>query len=89
VLRELRRDLDARYKDRMLLAEANGWPGDVRSYFGEGDECHMAFNFPLMPRICLGMLRRTHTRIAEIIRQTPDLPATCQWAIFLLSTTTS
>jgi len=83
VLRELRRDLDARYKDRMLLAEANGWPGDVRSYFGEGDECHMAFNFPLMPRIYLGMLQEDAHPIAEIIRQTPDLPATCQWAIFL------
>jgi maltose alpha-D-glucosyltransferase/alpha-amylase len=83
VLRELRRDLDARYQDRMLLAEANGWPGDVRSYFGEGDECHMAFNFPLMPRIYLAMLQEDTHPIVEIIRQTPDLPATCQWAIFL------
>jgi maltose alpha-D-glucosyltransferase / alpha-amylase len=83
VLRELRRDLDAHYADRMLLAEANGWPGDVRSYFGEGDECHMAFNFPLMPRMYLAMLQEDTHPIVEIIRQTPDLPASCQWAIFL------
>ena len=83
LLRELRRDLDARYPDRVFLAEANGWPGDVRAYFGDGDECHMAFNFPLMPRIYLALQQEDAHPVMDIIRQTPDIPDNCQWALFL------
>ena len=80
---ELRRELDARYTGRMLLAEANQWPGDVCAYFGDGDECHMAFHFPLMPRMYMALRQEDRHPIADIMRQTPDIPATCQWAIFL------
>jgi len=83
VLRDLRRDLDERYRDRMFLAEANQWPADVRAYFGEGDECHMAFNFPLMPRLFMALRQEDRHPIAEIINQTPEIPESCQWAIFL------
>ncbi len=83
VLRELRAALDAHYDHRMLLAEANQWPGDVCAYFGEGDECHMAFNFPLMPRIYMALRQEDRHPIADIINQTPDIPPGCQWALFL------
>src|SRR5579863_9061231 len=83
VLRRLRCDLDARYADRMLLAEANEWPEDVLPYFGAGDECHMAFHFPLMPRMYMAIAREDRHPITDIMRQTPDIPETCQWAIFL------
>ena len=83
VLRELRRELDASYPDRMLLAEANQWPEDTRPYFGEGDECHMAFHFPLMPRMYMALAQEDRHPITDIIRQTPDIPENCQWAIFL------
>jgi maltose alpha-D-glucosyltransferase/alpha-amylase len=83
VLRRLRRELDARYRDRMLLAEANQWPEDVLQYFGAGDECHMAFHFPLMPRIYMAIATEDRHPIADIMRQTPDIPDTCQWAVFL------
>ena len=83
VLRELRAALDAHYTDRMLLAEANQWPGDVCAYFGAGDECHMAFNFPLMPRIYMALRQEDRHPIADIINQTPDIPGGCQWALFL------
>ena len=83
VLRKLRRELDTRYRDRMLLAEANQWPEDVLQYFGAGDECHMAFHFPLMPRIYMAMATEDRHPIADIMRQTPDIPDTCQWAVFL------
>ena len=83
VLRRLRHELDTRYPDRMLLAEANQWPEDVLQYFGAGDECHMAFHFPLMPRIYMAMATEDRHPIADIIRQTPDIPETCQWAVFL------
>jgi maltose alpha-D-glucosyltransferase / alpha-amylase len=83
VLREIRRELEARYPDRMLLAEANQWPADVRAYFGDADECHMAFHFPLMPRLFMALQQEDRHPINEIINQTPDIPATCQWAIFL------
>ena len=83
VLRRIRAALDARYPDRMLLAEANQWPADVRPYFGDGDECHMAFHFPLMPRMFMGVRQEDRHPIVEILRQTPDIPDNCQWAMFL------
>jgi maltose alpha-D-glucosyltransferase/alpha-amylase len=83
VLRRLRHELDMRYSDRMLLAEANQWPEDVLQYFGAGDECHMAFHFPLMPRIYMAVATEDRHPIADIMRQTPDIPANCQWAVFL------
>jgi maltose alpha-D-glucosyltransferase / alpha-amylase len=83
VLKELRRELDAHYKGRIFLAEANQWPPDVRPYFGDGDECHMAFHFPLMPRIFMGLRREERTPILDILKQTPEIPDTCQWALFL------
>ena len=83
ILKKIRAALDVRYPDRMLLAEANQWPADVRPYFGEGDECHMAFHFPLMPRMFMGILQEDRHPITEILRQTPDIPVTCQWAMFL------
>jgi maltose alpha-D-glucosyltransferase/alpha-amylase len=67
----------------MLLAEANQWPPDVRPYFGDGDECHMAFHFPLMPRIYMALRKEVRTPIVEILAQTPDIPPTCQWGLFL------
>ena len=83
VLKRIRRELDARYTDRILLAEANQWPSDVRAYFGDGDECHMAFHFPLMPRIFMGLRQEERHPIVEIMTQTPEIPENCQWAIFL------
>ncbi len=82
-LRDLRSDLDARYEARMLLAEANQWPADVCSFYGEGDECHMAFNFPLMPRMYMALRQEDSHPIADILRQTPEIPSSCQWALFL------
>jgi maltose alpha-D-glucosyltransferase/alpha-amylase len=83
ILKRIRAALDARYSDRMLLAEANQWPADVRPYFGEGDECHMAFHFPLMPRMFMAIRQEDRHPITEILRQTPEIPDTCQWAMFL------
>jgi len=83
VLRRIRRTLDAAYTNRMLLAEANQWPSDVRAYFGDGDECHMAFHFPLMPRMFMALRQEDRHAITEILNQTPDIPETCQWALFL------
>jgi maltose alpha-D-glucosyltransferase / alpha-amylase len=83
VLKRIRRELDATYKGRMLVAEANQWPADVRPYFGDGDECHMAFHFPLMPRIFMALRQEDRHAITEILSQTPDIPETCQWALFL------
>jgi maltose alpha-D-glucosyltransferase/alpha-amylase len=83
VLRRIRRELDAQYPGRMLLAEANQWPADVRPYFGNGDECQMAFHFPLMPRMFMALRQEDRHPITEILRQTPDLPPSCQWALFL------
>ena len=71
------------YPNRMLLAEANQWPADVRAYFGDGDECHMAFHFPLMPRMFMALRQEDRHAITEIMSQTPDIPANCQWALFL------
>src|SRR5205807_4626350 len=67
----------------MLLAEANQWPEDTKDYFGEGDECHMAFHFPLMPRMYMALAREDRFPITDIMRQTPPIPDNCQWAIFL------
>ena len=78
-----RRAIDAKYRNRMLLAEANQWPEDVREYFGDGDECHMAYHFPLMPRMYMAIAQEDRYPIVEILQQTPDIPPTCQWAIFL------
>ena len=83
VVKKIRLEMDIHYKDKMLLAEANQWPADVLPYFGEGDECNMAFHFPLMPRIFMGLRQEDRHPIVEIMRQTPDIPPECQWAIFL------
>ena len=83
VIKELRAAIDASYKNRFLLAEANQWPEDVREYFGDGDECHMAYHFPLMPRIYMAIAQEERYPIIEIMQQTPDIPESCQWAIFL------
>ncbi|GAA1659134.1 maltose alpha-D-glucosyltransferase [Fodinicola feengrottensis] len=86
-LKRCRKVVEDEYPDRVLLAEANQWPADVVEYFGEtsvgGDECHMAFHFPLMPRIFMAVRRESRFPIAEILAQTPDIPAGCQWGIFL------
>ncbi|MFJ1298918.1 maltose alpha-D-glucosyltransferase [Pseudomonadota bacterium AL_CKDN230030165-1A_HGKHYDSX7] len=83
VLRQIRAVIDAEYPGRMLLAEANQWPEDAQEYFGKGDECHMSFHFPLMPRMYMAIAQEDRLPITDIIRQTPDIPETCQWAIFL------
>jgi maltose alpha-D-glucosyltransferase/alpha-amylase len=84
-LKALRQHVDARYKDRMLLAEANQWPEDAVSYFGsgQGDECHMAFHFPLMPRLFMAVRMEDRMPIVDILEQTPAIPQTSQWAMFL------
>jgi len=79
----LRQEIDAGYSNRMILAEANQWPTDVRPYFGDGDECHMAFHFPLMPRIYMALRQEDRLPITDIIAQTPSIPDTCQWGLFL------
>ncbi|GHG96306.1 maltose alpha-D-glucosyltransferase [Comamonas sp. JC664] len=82
-LKRLRKTIDAEYQGKMLLAEANQWPADVRVYFGDGDEFHMGFHFPVMPRLYMAVRREDRTPIVEIMQQTPDIPDNCQWAIFL------
>jgi maltose alpha-D-glucosyltransferase / alpha-amylase len=83
VIKELRAFVEENFPGRMLLAEANQWPADVRPYFGDGDECHMAFHFPVMPRIFMALRLEDVEPIIEIMRQTPEIPETCQWALFL------
>ena len=83
VLKQLRAAVDANYEGRMLLAEANQWPEDVIHYFGDSDECHMSFHFPLMPRIYMAVAMEDRQPITDIMAQTPALPDGCQWAIFL------
>jgi maltose alpha-D-glucosyltransferase/alpha-amylase len=83
VLKRIRAELDAHYGDRMLLAEANQWPEDAKDYFGADDECHMAFHFPLMPRMYMAIAREDRFPITDIMRQTPEIPPNSQWAIFL------
>ncbi|MDQ1078790.1 maltose alpha-D-glucosyltransferase [Pseudoroseomonas cervicalis] len=83
VLKKIRAELDKHAPGRMLLAEANQWPEDTQQYFGDGDECHMAFHFPLMPRMYMAMAQEDRFPITDILRQTPEIPENCQWAIFL------
>jgi len=83
IIRDFRKRIDLAYPGKMLLAEANQWPGDVRSYFGNGDEFHMAFHFPLMPRMFMAVKLEDRKPIIEILEQTPQIPDTCQWCIFL------
>ncbi|WP_206934868.1 maltose alpha-D-glucosyltransferase [Roseococcus thiosulfatophilus] len=83
ILKRIRAKLDQDFPDKMLLAEANQWPEDTQVYFGEGDECHMAFHFPLMPRMYMSIAQEDRFPITDILRQTPDIPEGCQWAIFL------
>lgn len=83
VIKTLRAELDAYAKGKVLLAEANQWPEDVQEYFGQGDECQMAYHFPLMPRIYMAIAQEDRFPITDILRQTPDIPANCQWALFL------
>ncbi|MEZ4332629.1 MAG: maltose alpha-D-glucosyltransferase [Myxococcota bacterium] len=82
-LKQLRAHVDARFEDRMLLAEANQWPEDAVAYFGEGDECHMSFHFPVMPRLFMSIQMEDRNPIIDILSQTPPIPETCQWAMFL------
>ncbi len=82
-LRELRSHLDTGYRNRMLLAEANQWPEDAVTYFGQGDECHMEFHFPLMPRLFMAIRMEDRFPIVDILAQTPSIPDTAQWALFL------
>jgi maltose alpha-D-glucosyltransferase / alpha-amylase len=82
-LKELRKHVDEKYEGRMLLAEANQWPEDAVAYFGKGDECHMAFHFPIMPRLFMGLRMEDRHPITEILRITPPIPENCQWAMFL------
>jgi maltose alpha-D-glucosyltransferase / alpha-amylase len=83
ILRELRAHVDKRFSSRMLLAEANQWPEDSVAYFGNGDECHMAFHFPVMPRLFMGLRMEDRYPIIDILRLTPAIPENCQWAMFL------
>ncbi len=83
VLKALRAALDAEFPGRIFLAEANQWPSDVRPYFGDSDECHMAFHFPVMPRMYMAIRKEDRTPMVDIMRQTPEIPPDCQWAIFL------
>jgi len=83
VIKAIRRHIDGRWPNRMLLAEANQWPADVRAYFGDGDECHMAYHFPLMPRIFMALHLEDRHPIVEVMQQTPAIPEVSQWALFL------
>ncbi|HEY7198359.1 MAG TPA: maltose alpha-D-glucosyltransferase [Gaiellaceae bacterium] len=82
-LKRVRREIDEQYPDRVLLAEANQWPADVVPYFGDGDECHMAFHFPVMPRLFMALRREDSMPIVEILQQTPPIPESAQWGLFL------
>ncbi|MCL2660460.1 MAG: maltose alpha-D-glucosyltransferase [Acidobacteriaceae bacterium] len=83
IIKRIRAAVDEAYTNRFLLAEANSWPADVRPYFGDGDECHMAFHFPLMPRIYMALRQEDRMPITEIMAQTPVIPDNCQWGLFL------
>ncbi len=82
-IKEIRRVIDEEYENRLILAEANMWPEDVRPYFGDSDECHMAFHFPLMPRIYMAVRQEDRLPITDIMAQTPEIPPDCQWGLFL------
>jgi maltose alpha-D-glucosyltransferase / alpha-amylase len=83
IIKKIRAELDSYAPGKLLLAEANQWPEDVSAYFGDADECHMAYHFPLMPRIYMAIAQEDRFPITDILRQTPDIPANCQWALFL------
>src|SRR5215469_3458397 len=83
ILKRFRAEVDRAFPGRMLLAEVNQWPEDTKDYFGDADECHMAFHFPLMPRIYMAIAREDRFPISDIMRQMPPIPETCQWAVFL------
>jgi maltose alpha-D-glucosyltransferase / alpha-amylase len=83
IIKDLRARIDQEFPGRMLLAEANQWPADLRAYFGNGDEFHMAFHFPLMPRMFMGLKLEDRKPITEILKQTPEIPEVCQWCLFL------
>lgn len=83
IIKKLRREIDSYSPGKVLLAEANQWPEDVSAYFGSGDECQMAYHFPLMPRIYMAIAQEDRFPIADIMRQTPEIPSNCQWALFL------
>jgi maltose alpha-D-glucosyltransferase/alpha-amylase len=82
-LKQLRTHVDRKFPNRMLLAEANQWPEDAAEYYGQGDECHMNFHFPLMPRLFMSLQMEDSFPIIDILQQTPEIPANCQWALFL------
>lgn len=83
ILKTIRAEMDAYAPNKVLLAEANQWPEDVQQYFGDGDECQMAYHFPLMPRIYMAIAQEDRFPVADIMRQTPEIPENCQWAMFL------
>jgi len=83
IIKKIRAALEQGYPDRMLLAEANQWPEETAQYFGNADECQMAFHFPLMPRMYMALAQEDRHPITDIMRQTPEIPDGCQWAIFL------
>jgi maltose alpha-D-glucosyltransferase/alpha-amylase len=83
MIKQIRAAIDESYANRLILAEANQWPADVRPYFGDGDECHMAFHFPLMPRIYMALRQEDRLPITDIMAQTPPIPDNCQWGLFL------
>ena len=83
VMKRIRAEIDAQYIGRTILAEANQWPDDVRIYYGDGDECHMAFHFPLMPRMYMALRQEDRLPIVDIMAQTPEIPNNCQWGLFL------
>jgi maltose alpha-D-glucosyltransferase/alpha-amylase len=83
ILKRMRAEMDRHAPGKMLLAEANQWPEDAQQYFGEGDECNMCFHFPLMPRMYMAIAREDRFPITDILRQTPEIPGNCQWAVFL------
>src|SRR5574341_2040137 len=82
-IKRLRAYVDARHPGRLLLAEANQWPEDVVAYFGDGDECHMCYHFPIMPRLFMAMRQEDRRPIVEILERTPVIPETAQWGMFL------
>jgi maltose alpha-D-glucosyltransferase / alpha-amylase len=82
-LKKLRAHVDRKFKNRMFLAEANQWPEDAVAYFGDGDECHTAFHFPIMPRMYMALMMEDRFPVTDILDQTPDIPENCQWAMFL------
>jgi len=83
IVKQLRKEMDQGYSNRMILAEANQWPSDVLPYFGDNDECHMAFHFPLMPRLFMALRLEDRHPVTEIMGQTPEIPEACQWGLFL------